>query len=221
LGAAHMRNHIPAELRAEAFNCARCKVFAKQDWFYLQGTSTSTHPCYGSPYHNKEFTLSRCNSCSEPTIWHGESMIYPLQSTAESPSDDLPADVMHDYEEARLIASLSPRGAAALLRLALQKLCVHLGEGGKNINSDIASLVSKGLPAKVQQALDSVRVIGNESVHPGSLDLKDDHETVLKLFRLVNFVANKMITEPKEIESLYDSLPPDKLAGIAKRDGAS
>ncbi len=213
-----MSNHIPPSLQAGAFNCTRCKVFAKQDWFYLVGASQPTG--FGSQYQNKEFTLSRCNSCGEPTIWHGASMIYPLHSTAEPPSDDFPADVLADYEEARLIANLSPRGAAALLRLALQKLCIHLGESGSNINSDIASLVAKGLPIKVQQALDSVRVVGNEAVHPGSLDLKDDQETVLKLFRLVNFVAHKMITEPKEIEKLYDSLPADKLAGISKRDGA-
>jgi Domain of unknown function (DUF4145) len=213
-----MSNHIPPALHAEAFSCARCKVFAKQDWFYLVGASQPTG--FGTQYQNKEFTLSRCNSCGEPTIWHGESMIYPLHSTAEQPSDDLPADVMADFEEARLVANFSPRGAAALLRLALQKLCVHLGESGTNINADIASLVAKGLPVRVQQALDSVRVIGNESVHPGTLDLKDDQETVLKLFRLVNFVAHKLITEPKDIDELYGSLPPDKLAGIAKRDGS-
>ena len=146
-------------------------------------------------------------------------MIHPQQSTAEPPSPDLPAEVAVDFEEARRISSQSPRGAAALLRLCLQKLCRHLGEPGANINADIASLVAKGLPTKVQQALDSVRVIGNEAVHPGSLDLRDDSDTVNRLFRLVNFIADKMISEPREIDELYGSLPPDKLAGIVKRDG--
>ena len=147
-------------------------------------------------------------------------MIYPLCATAELPSEDLPEDIQHDFEEARRIANLSPRGAAALLRLALQKLCVHLGESGKNINSDVASLVAKGLPPKVQQALDSVRVIGNEAVHPGTLDLKDDQETVQNLFRLINFIAHKMITEPREIDEIYSGLPANKLADIAKRDSS-
>ena len=174
---------------------------------------------YGQQYENQQYLLSKCNSCGQPTIWLNGTMIHPQQSTAETPSPDLPPDVASDFEEARAICSQSPRGAAALLRLSVQKLCRHLGEPGANINADIASLVAKGLPTKVQQALDSVRVIGNEAVHPESLDLKDDAETVHRLFRLVNFIAHKMITEPKEIDELYGSLPPDKLAGIDKRDG--
>ena len=176
---------------------------------------------FGHQYENKDFTLSKCNSCGAPTIWLNLTMIFPTESTAERPSPDLPEEVHHDFEEARSIANRSPRGAAALLRLSIQKLCRHLGEPGQNINADIASLVAKGLPLRVQQALDSVRVIGNEAVHPGSIDLKDDLDTVNRLFKLVNFIAQKMITEPREIDELYYSLPADKLVGIAKRDGVN
>lgn len=210
-------NHVPPTLDANAFNCPRCGVYAKQKWYYMTGSTGSNG--FGGIYENRDFLVSRCEGCGEPTIWHGDAMIYPLHSSAESPNSDLPQDVQDDYEEARLIANFSPRGAAALLRLAVQKLCKHLGEPGNNINADVASLVSKGLPPKVQEALDSVRVIGNEAVHPGSIDLRDDRDTVLKLFRLVNFIAAKMITEPKEIAELYSGLPSDKLVGIAKRDG--
>ncbi|MCA9201125.1 MAG: DUF4145 domain-containing protein [Planctomycetales bacterium] len=146
-------------------------------------------------------------------------MIFPSALPAELPNVDLPDDIRDDYEEAREIANKSPRGAAALLRLAIQKLCKHLGQPGKNINDDIKALVAAGLPPKVQEALDIVRVVGNECVHPGTIDLRDDRDTAMQLFRLVNFIALKMITEPKEIASLYGSLPTDKLAAIKKRDG--
>jgi hypothetical protein len=42
----------------------------------------------------------------------------------------------------------------------------------------------------------------------------------MQLFRLVNFIAQKLITEPKEIAELYGALPADKRTAIQKRDSA-
>ena len=135
------------------------------------------------------------------------------------PNVDLPADIVRDFEEARSIINFSPRGAAALLRLSLQKLCAHLGEKGKKLDDDIASLVRKGLDARVQRALDIVPVIGNEAVHPGTIDLKDDRDTALKLLGLVNLIVDQMISHPKNIQDMYDKLPEDKRAAIERRNG--
>ena len=84
-------------------------------------------------------------------------MVFPIKGTGPAAADDMPDGIRADYDEANSISAISPRGAAALLRLAIQKLCKYLGQPGKNINADIAALVATGLPAKVQQALDSVR----------------------------------------------------------------
>lgn len=209
--------YIAPQLELDAFNCVSCHVYTKQRWYYMQGSSNPDG--YGAQEQDQRFRISYCEHCGFPTIWHAETIVYPLNLTAEPPNADLPEDIVRDYEEARAILNLSPRGAAALLRLAIQKLCAHLGQPGKNINSDIKELVAKGLPPKVQEALDSVRVIGNDSVHPGTLDLRDNREVANQLFRLVNFIAQKTITEPKEIDSIYSSLPADKLKGIKDRDG--
>ena len=88
----------------------------------------------------------------------------------------------------------------------------------KPVIQDIKELVSKGLPSAVQKSLDAVRVIGNEAVHPGQIDLRDDVETAQVLFKLVNLIAEKMITEPKEVESIYASLPESKRQQIERRD---
>ena len=118
-----------------------------------------------------------------------------------------------------MLRNSQPRGAAALLRLSIQKLCVHLGEGGKNIDSDIASLVKKGLPEKLQKALDSVRVVGNNAVHPGKIDLTDDSELARKLFVFVNIIVEVMISQPKQIDEVYHhTLPEGARAAIDKRD---
>lgn len=125
---------------------------------------------------------------------------------------------MADFEEARSIVNASPRGAAALMRLVIQKLCAHLGEKGKSIDDEIGSLVAKGLSPLIQRALDVVRVVGNESVHPGTIDMRDDRETALRLFELVNLIADQMISQPNVVKKLYDQLPAEKLAAIEKRD---
>ena len=133
----------------------------------------------------------------------------------------MPEEIKADYLEARQIANASPRGAAALLRLALQKLMPVLGEKGKDINEDIASLVRKGLPARIQQALDSLRVIGNEAVHPGTIDLRDEPETAVALFGVLNVIVQDRIAQPKEIAALYGKIPTGKKDAIARRDGKS
>ena len=123
-----------------------------------------------------------------------------------------------DYSEAGDIVNASLRGAAALLRLGIQKLCKHLGEPGKNINNDIAALVKKGLDPRVRQMLDVVRVIGNNAVHPGEIDLRDDRVTAERLFVLVNMITDIMISQPKAIQEMYGKLGEGALAAIEKRD---
>jgi hypothetical protein len=148
---------------------------------------------------------------------HDRVVDPPVESGIE-PNADLPADILYDYNEARLIVEASPRGAAALLRLAIQKMCVHLGESGVNLNNDIAKLVGKGLDRRVQRALDIVRVIGNESLHPGQIDMRDDKETALQLFGLVNLIAEKMLTEKIHVDAIYETLPQSKRDAIEARD---
>jgi hypothetical protein len=63
-----------------------------------------------------------------------------------------------------------------------------------------------------------VRVVGNEAVHPGSMDLKDDQATVNKLFMLVNLVIENRIGEPKKVKAMFGDLPAAKLKGIEDRD---
>ena len=162
--------------------------------------------------------VSRCFNCEQVSLWHHTELIYPTFGDAPEANFDTPEHIKRDYQEASSILNLSPRGAAALLRLAIQKLCIELGKPGKNINKDIAALVADGLDVRVQKALDVLRVIGNEAVHPGQIDLKDDRETAEALFKLFNVIVDKLISEPKQIDEIYGSLPPEKLKGIEDRD---
>jgi hypothetical protein len=154
-------------------------------------------------------------------LWLHDNLLYPAPHLHVECNSDMPDEIRADFNEAREIFFLSPRGAAALLRLAVQKLCAVLGESGKDINADIASLVTKGLSVQIQQALDIVRVIGNEAVHPGQIDLNDDPATAASLFELVNLIIEERISEPKRRAEMYAKLPASKRDAIAKRDGAA
>jgi Domain of unknown function (DUF4145) len=162
--------------------------------------------------------FSQCHSCDGFAIWVKDGLVFPSHDVAILPHDDMPNDVKTDFVEAAEIVSKSPRGAAALLRLAIQKLMPHLEEGGDNLNASIANLVKKGLDKKVQQALDVVRVTGNNAVHPGELDLKDDTATAMQLFALVNIIVQSTISAKTQIEAMYASLPSGALKAIEKRD---
>lgn len=136
-------------------------------------------------------------------------MVFPLEITVDWPNSDLPEEVQQDYLEAANILNHSPRGAAALLRLAIEKLVNWIEDNGKNLDSKIGNLVRLGLNSKIQKALDMVRVIGNNAVHPGQIDLTDDSDTAQRLFKLVNIIADWMITQPKEVSELYENLLPE------------
>jgi len=198
----------------KSFTCPHCGVFARQYQF------STTHKALGgaNQYSSTDWLASSvCEHCGEATLWLSEQMIHPNRGNAPLPNPDMPSDVKQDYEEAARIAALSPKAAAALLRLSIQKLCVHLGGDGKNINADIGSLVKKGLPDIVQKSLDIVRVVGNNAVHPGQIDT-DDLEVVGHLFHLANLITETMISTPARVDALYSKLPKSALDGITKRD---
>ncbi|MDE0092558.1 MAG: DUF4145 domain-containing protein, partial [Oligoflexia bacterium] len=162
--------------------------------------------------------LSFCSHCKKCSIWVNRQMVYPHLSTAPLPIVEMPESVRELYNEARFIASQSPRGACALLRLAIQLLIKELGENDSNLNKAIGNLVKKGLPETIQKALDSVRVVGNNAVHPGEIDIKDDPQIANSLFMLLNFISEKMITENNKVDAIYNSLPKKKLQAINERD---
>ena len=148
-------------------------------------------------------------------------MIFPPSGTAPLPNPDLPEDVKALYEEAFFIAALSPRAACALLRVSIDKLCTHLGEKDKDLNKKIGSLVKKGLPVKIQQSLDVVRIVANSLLHPGEIDFKDTPEIAAKLFVLVNLIAEYVISSPNQVSKLYEEMPRPQKEAIKKRDAGT
>lgn len=219
------------------FTCPHCHAYASQSHYELlkmdytkksraeqlanaQVVGTGPPSPISDCYHSvvEEVSLTRCTKCSGWIYWLEGRMLYPPAADVPPPNEDLPEDIKRDYMEAGAVLSQSPRSAAALLRLAVQKLCIRLGQPGKNINDDIAALVKDGMSPTVQKALDALRVIGNESVHPGELDMRDDFDTASQLFVALNFVAEDRLTRPRQMHELFDKIPAAKQAAIVQRD---
>ncbi|WP_429911453.1 DUF4145 domain-containing protein [Glycocaulis sp.] len=162
--------------------------------------------------------MSECFSCKKFTVWLAEKQTWPAPVFDIAPSHDMPEDVRSDFEEARAVLDASPRAAAALLRSAIERLCNAINGSHDDIFTGIGKLVEKGLDVRIQKALDVVRVTGNDAVHPNSIDRGDDKETAVKLFKLVNLIVEKLISDPKEIDTLFDGMPETKRAAIERRD---
>lgn len=205
--------YITPKAFATSFTCPHCGAIAQQEW-WCTDWDRSPHP----DWDENPIRVGTCMHCKKSTLWIANRMYYPDTGSTPFPNPEMPENVRSLYMEAASVASKSPRGAAALLRLSIQMLCQELGEKGTNINDDIKNLVAKGLPDIVQQSLDIVRVTGNNAVHPGQIDT-DDLEVVNKLFDLLNIIVEYMIALPKRVSGLYAALPNNAIESIKKRDG--
>lgn len=155
--------------------------------------------------------------------WGGQidqtgDIIWPVTSgTGPDRNTDMPPEVAALYEEASSIASLSPRSASALLRLGLELLLEDLYPAKKgNLNAMIAEGVKAGLPEQVQKTMDVMRFSGNENVHAFQPD--DSAADASTLFGLLNYVVERLISQPKQLDALYEGLPENFKDSVAKRD---
>ncbi|MGV3526528.1 MAG: DUF4145 domain-containing protein [Candidatus Sericytochromatia bacterium] len=232
-----MSNYIAPEFQKESFTCPHCNAIAQQDWYSLLIDT------FGQ--RRSELSIAYCavKNCSQYTVWFDKDnendpqaiatdrrskpkrktpiMIFPKSSIFPMPNPDTPEDIKADYMEARGIGIDSPRSSMALLRLCLQKLLKHLDCPHENINKDISYLVTeKGLPRQIQQSMDSIRILGNNAVHPSDPNLSFTYTPgeVDICFRLFNMIVQRMITEPKELDELYAIIPPTAREAIERRD---
>jgi Domain of unknown function (DUF4145) len=131
--------------------------------------------------------VSNCHNCNGFGIWVRGRLVFPFRVA------DRPDLVAEDFEEAAVILDKSPRGAAALIHLSIQTL---MQETDKHLDDKIASLVSKGLEVELQESMEALRALGNNGVHSGNIDLKEDKATATRIFALL-----KMILERRRLKN--------------------
>lgn len=225
-------SYVVPEYNKKSFNCPHCGTLAEQKWIFCDIWRDEIESQYllniiysdeveeysVDERYNKRLAVSTCNACHKEHIWLQNEMILPRVTNVPMPIEGMPEKVKNIYNEAREVFPVSAKAATALLRLALQHLCVELGGTGENINNDIKKLVANGLSVKIQQALDVVRVAGNNAVRPGVLNLEDDKTSASYLFEILNIIVDNQIIQPKKIDEFYNALPQKALDGIKNRD---
>lgn len=174
----------------------------------------------GTPENYYRWLTCRCLRCEQYCFWKDQKLVWPPESGLPDPVDDCPKEIRAIYNEARQIFPISTRAAAALLRLAIQMICVERGLSGGDLNSDIGTLVKGGLPIEIQQSLDLVRVVGNNAVHPGQIVIEENKERIEKFFGLVNLTIDALLVQPKKIKAMFSTLVPSaQQKQIIARDG--
>lgn len=211
--------YYPPSLESAPFTCPHCQTFAH----FLEFTAL-LQDVGGRIRHeiNIDAKFKRCSHCGDGVLWARGSLLYPLAKRGPAPNPDTPDDVRADYVEAQTVAAHSTRGAAALLRLAIDKLTAGLypDQAKLMLNDRIGWMVKQEhIDHDIQQMLDAGRIIGNNAVHPGELDLQATPELVDSLFWVTNELVEELISKPKRRKAIYESIPQSNRQAIERRDG--
>ncbi|TXE79010.1 DUF4145 domain-containing protein [Campylobacter peloridis] len=216
-----MNKYIKPFFKGKAFNCPHCRAYSSMQWDdFLERNILNTITI--KQVEGYSFFESTCYLCKRSVIWYlkdeNPKIFFPRE-VAIPPEENMPENVKEIYEEASLVLGDSPRASCALLRLALQELMKYLKENiqiynglkNRNINEDIKEIINIGnfyqeQKESLEEAMNSIRLIGNKASHPSELDINDNSEIANILFEMINFIVGEIITKPKEREERLNKL---------------
>lgn len=230
----------------KSFACPHCSVFAQQSWYQVQFKNENSVDEYGGFVLNEYYAIKEgvdffyyedeylkednvvafcmCQSCKKYSLWLEHRLVYPQKSLIPNARNSMPDDVKKLYQEASDVFIYSPRASVALLRLALEMLLPHLGAKKGSINNMISQLViERKAIGNIKEAMDTLRIIGNNAVHPGEIIFEENDEeyqnqTAISLFKILNYIVVETIESDAMISNLYSQLPEKALKGIENRD---
>lgn len=217
---------------SQAFTCPHCDAYTQQIWArgVLIQNGASSQPW-------RDIDRATCYVCRKNSVWlstiehasGGESfskwqMIWPTAAGGLMAHPRLPSRLEGLYREARDVAPVSPRSAAALLRLLTEDLLQEVTGSRNKLNENIGQLVRDGMIGQQEQRMaDFLRITGNGAVHPGQLEVPDDQLAARTdlMFRFVNLLVEKFIALPALTEEAYAQLPQGSREAIDRRDAVA
>lgn len=162
-------------------------------------------------------SISYCFNCNEICLWVVDQMVWPRCATGPEPKLHASPEVRRETEAASHMLDASPRGAAAFLRLATEKLCKELGGSEESAKPEMAPLCQDEVDARVQRVLDAMRIIESNAVPPDHVGVGDTRATAETLSGLVNLICEKMIMEPRHLQALYAKVREGAQNGIEQQ----
>ncbi len=123
--------------------------------------------------------------------------------------DYIPLQIRTDYEEAAMIADLSPKASATIARRCLQGM-IHdyWGINKGNLAKEIIAL-EEMIPADQWKVIDSVRRIGNIGAHMEkdiNLIIEIDKDEAKKLLKLIELLIKIWYIDRHEREQLFEDI---------------
>lgn len=186
------RNHInrPLSFRDEEYK----SLF----W----GNSDSMHA-----YANL-FYLENCEVCQGTSIYDANTgmKIHPTNSSIKEPNNDMPKNIKDLYNEASSVFELSPRSSLAIIRLALDLLCIELGAKEQdNLFNKVEWLYNENvIDAELKELAHGVRGLGNGAVHPRNIDEEINKNDAIIVFELLNIIVEEKITKENRKNELVN-----------------
>nr|WP_254304607.1 DUF4145 domain-containing protein [Rathayibacter sp. VKM Ac-2835] len=128
------------------------------------------------------------------------------------------------YDEARAVAGISRRAAAALARAALERLLQSIRPEFVGRLDDLIAHVTPDLSTSTARLLGALRHVGNKSLHVDD-ELDDfvalylgqiDSGVVELLFAALNDVTEELVAKPAQADRFYAMLP-DGVRGTIER----
>ncbi|UED79612.1 DUF4145 domain-containing protein [Lysinibacillus sp. CD3-6] len=157
---------------------------------------------------DNELCISVCEGCGVELPWQSEQNIHAPVTLIAPPDRNVPVESKLNYNEARKIYKSSSRGAATLLRIAIESLLVHLNLGLSS--ADLSSMVKELSEKKKANLIDCpehiinglLRTCLSEKGKYSAREMrgKENSEDVQILFQLVNEITEEFINRGRRIE---------------------
>lgn len=135
--------------------------------------------------------------------------IYPpiANPNIPQPNNDMPEGIKNLYNEAALIFDLSPRSAAVLLRLCVQRLLQACGYKG-SIHKMLKDAKEIGTDMDLITMMDACREIGNYSAHEEPELSQEKIKNTRLLFKALNIIVRHYQTWEKDKKEVASQLAP-------------